>query len=206
MDLRYKLLDIYHGAKNRESFEFEASELYDMVDNKDDANWQRVVEMGRELSPDNAMFSNGTPAPATAVPPSNFATPVADSKIGNETANDFDLDFDFDVADQSVSDDFESELAALESSLDSGSENVVSFNPSESASPTEFSAADIGEYEGDSALMTDIDEVGTKLDLAKAYIDMGDPEGARSILDEVLEEGNEQQKGEAQDLMQQMAS
>ena len=33
-------------------------------------------------------------------------------------------------------------------------------------------------------------EVGTKLDLARAYMDMGDPEGARSILDEVLQEGN----------------
>ncbi len=29
-------------------------------------------------------------------------------------------------------------------------------------------------------------EVGTKLDLARAYMDMGDPDGARSILDEVL--------------------
>ncbi len=33
-------------------------------------------------------------------------------------------------------------------------------------------------------------EVGTKLDLARAYVDMGDPEGARAILDEVLQEGN----------------
>jgi len=53
-------------------------------------------------------------------------------------------------------------------------------------------------------LMSDVDEVGTKLDLAKAYIDMGDPEGARSILDEVMEEGNDEQKGEAEELMQQM--
>lgn len=44
-------------------------------------------------------------------------------------------------------------------------------------------------------------EVGTKLDLARAYIDMGDPEGARSILDEVLSEGNASQKQEAQRLM-----
>jgi pilus assembly protein FimV len=44
-------------------------------------------------------------------------------------------------------------------------------------------------------------EVGTKLDLARAYIDMGDPEGARSILDEVLQEGNATQKQEAQRLM-----
>jgi pilus assembly protein FimV len=44
-------------------------------------------------------------------------------------------------------------------------------------------------------------EVGTKLDLARAYIDMGDPEGAKSILQEVVAEGSAQQKQEAQDLL-----
>lgn len=48
------------------------------------------------------------------------------------------------------------------------------------------------------------DEVGTKLDLARAYIDMGDPDGARSILDEVMTEGNPGQKQEAQQLMSQI--
>jgi FimV-like protein len=45
-------------------------------------------------------------------------------------------------------------------------------------------------------------EVGTKLDLARAYMDMGDPEGARSILDEVLKEGSTSQKQEAQRLLE----
>jgi pilus assembly protein FimV len=44
-------------------------------------------------------------------------------------------------------------------------------------------------------------EVGTKLDLARAYMDMGDPEGARSILDEVIHEGSASQKQEARRLM-----
>jgi pilus assembly protein FimV len=44
-------------------------------------------------------------------------------------------------------------------------------------------------------------EVGTKLDLARAYIDMGDPEGARSILEEVLDEGDSGQRREAQSLI-----
>jgi pilus assembly protein FimV len=44
-------------------------------------------------------------------------------------------------------------------------------------------------------------EVGTKLDLARAYIDMGDPEGARSILEEVLDEGDTNQRREAQGLI-----
>jgi len=51
---------------------------------------------------------------------------------------------------------------------------------------------------GEAATMS---EVGTKLDLARAYMDMGDPEGARSILDEVLQEGNAAQKQEAQRLV-----
>ena len=45
-------------------------------------------------------------------------------------------------------------------------------------------------------------EVGTKLDLARAYMDMGDPEGARNILEEVLTEGSVAQKQEAQRLME----
>jgi len=44
-------------------------------------------------------------------------------------------------------------------------------------------------------------EVGTKLDLARAYMDMGDPDGARSILEEVLAEGTANQKQEAQRLL-----
>jgi pilus assembly protein FimV len=45
------------------------------------------------------------------------------------------------------------------------------------------------------------DAIGTKLDLAKAYLDMGDPEGARSMLDEVMTEGNDSQKDEARRLL-----
>ena len=44
-------------------------------------------------------------------------------------------------------------------------------------------------------------EVGTKLDLARAYVDMGDPGGARSILEEVLDEGDESQRQQAQHLL-----
>ena len=43
-----------------------------------------------------------------------------------------------------------------------------------------------------------------KLDLAKAYIDMGDSEGAKDILNEVIAEGNDQQQAEARELMSQV--
>jgi pilus assembly protein FimV len=57
--------------------------------------------------------------------------------------------------------------------------------------------------EGDTREMAppEINEIGTKLDLARAYIDMGDAEGARSILGEVVEEGDEAQQEEARQLL-----
>jgi pilus assembly protein FimV len=45
------------------------------------------------------------------------------------------------------------------------------------------------------------DYVETKLDLAMAYLDMGDPDGARSLLEEVLKEGNDSQKQRAKALL-----
>lgn len=44
-------------------------------------------------------------------------------------------------------------------------------------------------------------EVATKLDLARAYVEMGDKEGAKEILEEVLKEGNSQQQADANQLL-----
>jgi len=56
----------------------------------------------------------------------------------------------------------------------------------------------------DDDIFANVDEIGTKLDLAKAYVDMGDSDGARSILDEVIEEGDDSQKQQAEELLHQM--
>lgn len=45
------------------------------------------------------------------------------------------------------------------------------------------------------------DEASTKLDLARAYIDMGDIDGAKDILLEVTKEGSDAQQTEAKDLL-----
>ena len=49
-------------------------------------------------------------------------------------------------------------------------------------------------------------DAATKLDLAKAYQEMGDTDGAREILQEVLHEGDDQQKSEARSLLAKLAS
>ncbi|MEW6677816.1 MAG: FimV/HubP family polar landmark protein [Pseudomonadota bacterium] len=45
------------------------------------------------------------------------------------------------------------------------------------------------------------EEVNTKLDLARAYLEMGDREGAREILQEVVQEGDGNQQSEARKLL-----
>jgi pilus assembly protein FimV len=68
---------------------------------------------------------------------------------------------------------------------------------------TALSANDVDESEPLQELEpVTMSEVGTKLDLARAYMDMGDPEGARSILEEVVTEGSASQKQEAQRLIE----
>ncbi|HKJ09813.1 MAG TPA: FimV/HubP family polar landmark protein [Gammaproteobacteria bacterium] len=62
-----------------------------------------------------------------------------------------------------------------------------------------------GEADESEGLLSDVDEVGTKLDLARAYLDMGDPDGARSILEEVRQEGNGDQQEEARTLLAELA-
>jgi len=66
--------------------------------------------------------------------------------------------------------------------------------PADDAMDLDLDDDDLGDLEG-------VDEVATKLDLARAYLDMGDSEGARSILDEAMAEGSDEQKKEAQELL-----
>ena len=47
--------------------------------------------------------------------------------------------------------------------------------------------------------------IDTKLNLAKAYIELGDPNGAKAILEDVANEGNDEQKHDAEELLKQTA-
>jgi len=58
--------------------------------------------------------------------------------------------------------------------------------------------------DGDVDQQSEADEIDTKLNLAKAYIELGDNDGARSILDEVARDGSDTQQTEAQRLIEQL--
>ena len=63
---------------------------------------------------------------------------------------------------------------------------------------------DLGVVENSGAVVKDERwyDIQTKFDLAKAYQEMGDQEGAREILEEVIAEGDDSQKQAARDLLE----
>ncbi len=58
-----------------------------------------------------------------------------------------------------------------------------------------------GYDEEELVIAADSNGLSTKLDLARAYLDMGDDDGARQILDEVVAEGSEELRAEARTLL-----
>lgn len=118
--------------------------------------------------------------------------------------DDFDLpeDFDLSLADEPEAaakpDAFASELDDVNAELDRLSQSLE--HPPIEPSFTAEDAA-LGGDEPEFDFLSGTDEVATKLDLAQAYIDMGDADGARDILSEVLTEGDESQRGEAKEML-----
>jgi pilus assembly protein FimV len=138
--------------------------------------------------------------------------------VGKSTSS-FDMDFNIGTPgkDESSSTMIDFNTSGTQDLSDGLDFSTSSSSPSAGADAEEFSLGgmtdSVAEMETAPSAETETeggmpgwDETATKLDLAKAYIDMGDSEGARSILDEVIAEGNESQKQQAQALVAQIAA
>lgn len=102
------------------------------------------------------------------------------------------LDFDFDLGSEAAPAAVEEKPAAAMPELDLSGISL------DLAEPT-AQAAEAGIFSGEGEIGTA--EAATKLDLARAYVEMGDKDGAREILEEVLKEGSEQQQADANQLL-----
>lgn len=98
--------------------------------------------------------------------------------------------------------DLESDLGGLDEMQETGGldESQPAYDTVDSASLSELEES-LGD---DFDFLAGTDETTTKLDLARAYVDMGDADGARDILEEVMSEGNDEQKQQAQELMKKL--
>lgn len=122
-------------------------------------------------------------------------------------AADLDLPADFDLSLEDEApvqpavepDSFAAQLDEVTAELDQLSNDFDEPQAPPSASVDSLSSDLDGDDDFD--FLSGTDETATKLDLARAYIDMGDTEGARDILDEVVAEGNDAQQQEAREMI-----
>lgn len=94
-------------------------------------------------------------------------------------------------------------LDSEELNSEASEDDMFSEAVSELPTPEDVMDGDMSDEDFDAELdfLADTDEAATKLDLARAYIDMGDQDGAKDILGEVVVEGNDTQKKEAEELL-----
>jgi len=120
----------------------------------------------------------------------------ADIDDGGLEDDELSLDDELDLEDTLTEDDLaDDELpVASDEVRDEGAKSPVA----------EIDESDLGD-DDDFDFLAGTDEAATKLDLARAYIEMGDSDGARDILEEVALEGDDEQKVEAQDLLKNMS-
>lgn len=106
--------------------------------------------------------------------------------------------------------DIEAELALAGEAADSAAAIGVEDSLDVSDDSTDFGELNLDDLGLDDELISDSDddqpigdgdEVNTKLDLARAYVDMNEPDMARGMLEEVAEQGTDEQKAEAKELL-----
>ncbi|MGJ7551360.1 FimV/HubP family polar landmark protein [Pseudomonas alloputida] len=117
-----------------------------------------------------------------------------------ELPDDFDLSLSLDD-DSPAAKSFASELSDVNAELDKLSQSLESpsLEPHFTAEDAAAEPEPLDDLDFD--FFSGADEVATKLDLARAYIDMGDHQGARDILDEVVKDGDDGQRQEAEEML-----
>jgi pilus assembly protein FimV len=172
-----ELVRHYYDTGDASGFENAAEAMYSRVYDPEDDAWQEVVALGQEIAPEHPLFV-ATGAVQADMEPAPTPPPVAAREVA-WNAQPISLSPPAPVVVPTPApapaplDDFRYDTA-----------------------PSETYAGDLGDAED-----TGSDAAATKLELARAYLDMGDVEGARGMLEEVLGEGNAAQRNDARRLL-----
>jgi pilus assembly protein FimV len=202
----------YYEQGDASGFEGAAEAMYAQLFDPEDLSWKQVLAMGRELLPDHPLFATpaaeASPAETYEAPQTSYRQdldiaepPARESQSvewsggsDNATTQSFSLDEINRMAEPApqapAGDVDQAELAAFD--IDAGELNDQGYD--------ELPKLDLDDDAGGVALDSD-DAAATKLELARAYLDMGDVEGARGMLEEVVNEGNAGQRSEAKRLL-----
>jgi len=226
--LHLELVSLYYSRRDVEHFEAAAEAMHAHISSDDQPEWLDVVSMGEDLVPGHPLFSQGGNPPP--LPPQNqdehealhqfdldrYADashddipPIPAAPLPPKNPKVSEYHFDFDLTPRPLANAAPASSAEPEPAAATGHEPVSTWQfadledeipaaPAHSPAPEDDFLHDGDTHEAGG--FSD-DPVDTKLDLARAYLDMGDPDGARAMLDEVLHEGTQMQRDVAQKLL-----
>lgn len=216
VDSNLELVSLYYHRRDVERFEAAAAAMRVHINDTAGPEWQEVLRMGRELTPAHPLFAEQAEAPASASRP------------------DFDIDHYGDADEpvaplpgEHAPTTQEEAVAGSHLGLDSMRDSLpwlpqlpappadATAAPGQADAPESSLSGPVHEPELEPAWHDEIapvaeptdfggDPIDTKLDLARAYLDMDDREGARAMLDEVMREGSHPQRDMAKRLLDDM--
>jgi pilus assembly protein FimV len=190
LEAHLSILRYYHARSDAAAFETAAKAMRSQVSTVLDPRWREAVVMGVTLLPGNALFQQSgwntprytdeNPPAKSYAPPPSFVN-VAEAKPQDTTQ----------VGGLAAAWNMKSETNTVTPIEEIGPftddlSNAVATN--EAAEEENFFSVDDEGAEAD--LMVSDPSSSTKIELASAYLDIGDIEGARSMLEEVVEHGS----------------
>lgn len=224
--LHLELVTLYYSRRDVDHFEAAAEAMHAHITDPQQDEWQDVLHMGEDLAPEHPLFDhhvepvqgegeahqafdiddyagkNEAPTVVSTMPP---ALPAAPRKVSEYSFN-FDLTSapgdhanSRNTAPAPAPADDATVLAPL---VNQRAPDANEAAPAEPASSWQFDDLEpVGSAHVDDASGFNDDPVDTKLDLARAYLDMGDADGARAMLGEVIKEGSQTQRDTAKRLL-----
>lgn len=224
--LHLELVSLYYSRRDVDHFEAAAEAMHAHITGPEQPEWLDVVAMGEDLAPEHPLFAKPGSMPR---PPQDedehealhqfdldrYAgeshddiPPIPAAPVPQKNSKVSEYHFDFDLTPRPLSSAAPANELTETESAHAGHEQASTWQFADleddvpSAAPAPVAAEEDFAHAGDSHLggFSD-DPVDTKLDLARAYLDMGDPDGARAMLEEVLHEGTQMQKDVAQKLL-----
>jgi pilus assembly protein FimV len=175
----------YYLERDESGFEGAAEAMYAQLGDPLDPDWQQVVRMGRDILPDHPLFAQADDA--------EFVAALDDQPVATSAPEEVEW-----------SRPAEPESRWTPAETEWTPEAPVADTAAIDEQPVDATVDDAGQDYADedyAAAAGDDDSAATKLELARAYLDMGDVEGARGMLEEVVGEGNQGQRSEARRLL-----
>jgi pilus assembly protein FimV len=216
--LHLELVSLYYSRRDVEHFEAAAEAMHAHITDPQQSEWQDVVHMGQDLVPEHPLFALAAPLPHTGeerealhhfdlgsygaeeAKDEEGLPPIPPTPLQHPKVSEYHFDFDLTprpAQAQAAHSEAPVPAATAEKDEEEAFENHESswqFAEPVADLPAEELHHELGQFSDD--------PVDTKLDLARAYLDMGDPDGAQAMLEEVLHEGTQMQKDVAKRLLE----